>query len=224
MGIVPQNRLGKVEFYESHVPVWETAPTTIGLTAAQVTALNTATENARKAYEAHVSAQQAAKAATNDFYDYVRLMHNAPGKGADMIEAIKQYAQTTNNPLVYGLAQIPPPATPGTTPPPGTPSNFTVGLLPIGAVELKWKCANPEGTNGTIYEVKRGGQFIGATGVKTFIDETLTSASPVTYQVTAVRSTARGVTAQFTVTFGTGGGGFAITSVQGENTTVKMAA
>ena len=224
MGTVPTSRLGKVEFYESHVDVWSTAPTSIGLTAAQVTSLAALTADARKAYDEQLAAIQAAKAATQTFYESVRLMHNAPGKGADMIEAIKQYAQTTNNPLVYSIAQIPPPAIPGTTPPPGTPSNFTVGLLANGALELKWKCINPEGVSGTIYEVRRNGQFIGASGIKSFTDETLPGTSPVVYQVTAVRSTSRGNPAQFTVTFGTGGGGLAITSVQGGNTTVKMAA
>lgn len=116
------------------------------------------------------------------------------------------------------------PATPGTLPPPGTPFDFTVSLMQSGALELKWKCNNPEGTSGTIYEVRRAGTFVGATGVRTFVDETLPGTSPVMYQVTAIRSTSRGNPAQFTVTFGTGGGGFAITGVSGENTTVKMAA
>ncbi|MCC6951557.1 MAG: hypothetical protein IT433_08925 [Phycisphaerales bacterium] len=125
------------------------------------------------------------------------------------------------------------PATPGTTPPPGTPFEFTVGLLQNGALELKWKCSNPSGTVGTIYEVKRSigsgaFAFIGVSGVKMFTDETLPNgAMPATYQVTAVRSTARGNPAQFTVNFGIGGGGgFAITSVtEGTAATpVKLAA
>jgi ribonuclease BN (tRNA processing enzyme) len=75
-----------------------------------VTALDGATTHARKAYNDHLAAQQAAKAATDAFYDKVRLMHASPGAGADMIQTIKTYAQTTNNPNVYVLAQIPPPA------------------------------------------------------------------------------------------------------------------
>jgi hypothetical protein len=40
------------------------------------------------------------------------------------------------------------------------------------------------------------------------VDDTLPIASaPVTYQITAVRSTARGNPAQYTVNFGIGGGG-----------------
>lgn len=231
MGVVPDNRLGKIEFYEAHTGVWAANAAAIGLTPASVTALTTATTNARKAYNDHVAAQEAAKAATNAFYDKVRLMHSAPGAGADMIQTIKTYAQTTNNPNVYVLAQIPPPAQGGTTPPPGTPFDFTVNLLQDGSLELRWKCSNPSGTVGTIYEVKRainGGaqQFVGATGVKTFTDDTLPSgSSPVTYQVTAVRSTSRGNPAQFIVNFGVGGGGLTIASITPDaGAPVKLAA
>ncbi len=231
MGIVPNDRLGKIDFYESHTTVWAAALATIGLTAPTVAALTNATTNARKAYGDHLAAQQAAKAATLAYYDKVRLMHNAPGFGADMIQTIKTFAQTTNNPNVYVLAQIPAPSVGGVTPPPGTPLDFTVGLLQNGALELKWKCNNPTGTAGTIYEVKRqigGGAFtfIGATGIKTFTDDTIPAgSSPCTYQVTAVRSTARGNPAQFTVNFGIGGGGMVIASVMGgTGADVKMAA
>ena len=233
MSIVPPSRLGKIEFYEAHITPWTTNAVAIGLTTAQVTALDTKVKDARDAYDAQIAAHDAARAATQDFYDKVRAMHSDPGFGADMIAAIKNKAQTTNNPNVYVLAQIPPPATPGTTPPPGTPFDFTVGLLQSGALELKWKCTNPTGTQGTLYEVKRrfGGvsapfEYAGASGTRAFTDETLpTGSAPVTYQVTAVRSTSRGNPAQFTVNFGLGGGGgeLTITSTS-EESPVKIAA
>lgn len=219
MGVVPTNRLAKIEFYEARIAPWTTNATAIGLTAASVTALGTATVNARKAYDDHIAAQAAAKAATQAYYDSVREMHKAPGAGADMIQTIKTFAQTTDNPNVYVLAQIPAPQAPSTPPPPGTPFELSVGLLGDGSLQLKWKCSNPAGTTGTIYEVRRalaGGsmQFIGASGVKSFVDDLLPSgaATPVTYQITAVRSTARGNPAQFLVNFGTGGG-FTVSAV-----------
>lgn len=224
MGVVPDTRLGKIEFYEAHTLAggpWAVNAAAIGLTPASVTALGTLTTAARSAFNAAEVARQAAKAATQNYYDKVRAMHSGPGAGQDMIDTIRVYAETKNDPNVYNLAQIPPPATPGTTPPPGTPFEFTVGLLQNGALELRWKCSNPSGSVGTIYEVKRqigsgAFAFIGASGVKTFTDATLVSgAMPATYQVTAVRSTARGNPAQFTVNFGIGGGGggFTIASV-----------
>lgn len=230
MGIVPSTRLGKIEFYEAHTAPWTANAAAIGLAPASVTGLSAAVTAARAAYNAHVVAQDAAKAATNNFYDKVRAMHAGPGMGSDMIQTIKTYAESKNDPNVYNLAQIPPPPVPGTVPPPGTPSNFTVGLLQNGSVELRWRCENPAGSGGTIYEVRRRTGtsteapfvFVGAVGTRTFVDGTIPSgASPVAYEITAVRSTTRGAPAQFTVTFGVGGGsGFVVSSTP----EVKLAA
>ncbi|MBK7405794.1 MAG: hypothetical protein IPJ41_14530 [Phycisphaerales bacterium] len=126
-----------------------------------------------------------------------------------MIDTIKNFAQTTDDPNVYVLAQIPPPAQGGTVPPPGTPFDFRVGLRQDGSVELAWKCNNPAGAGGTVYEILRsdaGGPmtYVESVGVKKFLDETVPANSgPLTYQITAVRSTLRGSPAQFTVLFGT---------------------
>ncbi len=232
MGVVPDSRLGKIEFYEAHALAggpWAANAAAIGLTPASVTALGTLTTAARTAFNAAEAARQSAKSATQAFYDAVRAMHSGPGAGQDMIDTIRNFAETKNMPNVYVLAQIPPPADPSTAPPPGTPFEFRVSLLQNGALELKWKCNNPSGTQGTIYEVKRsigGGalNFVGATGVKSFTDDTLPSGSaPVTYQITAVRSTARGNPAQFTVNFGIGGPGLTIASIT-EGGPMKMAA
>jgi hypothetical protein len=106
-------------------------------------------------------------------------------------------------------------ATPGPTPAPGTPSALHVDLLATGALVLSWKCPHPSGAIGTVYEVQRriGGEgdpfaYVGTTGSKTFIDDTLPAGSSnITYQITAVRSTARGHAARFSVNFGVVGVG-----------------
>ncbi len=237
MGITPQSRLGKVEFYEAHLPPWVTSAVGIGLTSASVTALGGLVTNARKAYGDHVVAQDAAKTATQKFYDTVRAMHGGPGAGADMLNTIKAFAANTNNPNVYTLAMIPPPATPGVTPPPATPKDFSVALLQDGSVKLNWKCSNPAGVSGTNYEVLRKSgttttfTYLGQVGKKSFTDMTIPAgATPSTYQITAYRSTVRGEPAQFTVNFGVGGGGgifIASTSEgvkNGEMNGMKMAA
>lgn len=231
MPVVPHGRLARIEFYEASLPLWQTHAAAIGLSPAQVSALEAAVAGAQLAYDNHLAARDAALAATRAFYDKVRAMHHAPGAGADMIRKIRNYAETTNNPRVYTLAQVPPPATPGKAPPPGTPFGFTVGLLQSGAIELKWKCSNPADTQGTIYEVKRRlsadgpFEYVGAAGVKVFTGETLLAGRPsVTYQVTAVRSTLRGEPARFTVTFGVVGGGRFIADTSEERGGVKWVA
>jgi hypothetical protein len=228
MATTPKTNLGKIEFYESHLLPWTTNMAAVGLAAPAIAGLDSLTSAARDAYDAHVSALAASRAATQAYYEAVRAMHSGPGAGADMIATIRNHAQTTDDPNVYNLAQIPPPATPGVTPPPGVPSDFRVELLQNGALALRWKCKNPVGVGGTIYEVLRsvgGGafSFVGNPGEKTFTDETVPQGSTsVTYQITATRSTARGNPAQFTVTFGAGGQSVTVQNVTGGG--VKLAA
>jgi hypothetical protein len=233
MSIVPNSRVGKIEFYEAHLTPWTDNAVAIGLTAAQASELMTKTKAARTSYDNAQMARDAAKAATEVFYARVRDMHDL---GAGLIETIKNKARMTNDEGVYALAQIPSPAAPSPVGPPGTPYDFTLTLQQSGVLELRWKCSNPEGAGGTIYEVmRRTGTstaapfaFIGATGTRTFLDETLVAGSTgVTYQITAVRSTRRGNPAQFNVNFGVvgGGGGFYVASVTDANgQPMKMAA
>ncbi len=211
MGTIPNSRLGKIQFYEAHITPWTNNAAAIGLSLPDVANLTTLTGEARTAYDEHMLAQDAAKSATQNFYNKVSAMHGSPNAGSDMIETIRIFAQTTDDPNVYTLAQIPPPAPPGVVGPPGTPDNFRVALLQNGAVELGWKCQNPAGGTGTVYEILRsdnGGPFVfvATAGTKNFTDDTIpANTSPVTYQITGVRSTVRGDPAQFTVKFGADG-------------------
>ncbi len=211
MGITPNTRLGKLQFYEAHITPWSNNAVAIGLDVGDVTSLAGLTGAARLAYNAHLAAQQAAKSATQNFYDAIAAMHGGPNAGSDMIDTIKNFAQATDDPNVYTLAEIPPPAPPGTVPPPGTPYDFRVALLQNGNVELKWKSNNPEGAPGTVYEIKRsddGGPFnyIDTAGKKVFTDTTIPQGvGPMTYEITAIRSELRGNPAQFNVQLGSPG-------------------
>jgi hypothetical protein len=211
MRTVPETRLGKIEFYESRLGPWAASGAAIGLAIDSILALAAKTAAARAAYDTHLAAAAAARAATTDFYQTVTAMHGDPGAGSDMIATIRNYAQVQDDPEVYTLAQIPPPASPGTPPPPGVPTDFGVELLASGALSLTWKSRNPRGVGGTIYELVRqvdGGAFtfVGSTGSRVFTDDTVPAgAAAVTYQITAVRSTARGKPARHTVRFGGAG-------------------
>ena len=213
MPTVPSKPIARLSFYEAHIDPWTASAVGIGLTSGAVTALGTAADNARAAYTAHIAAQASAQAATLNFAEKMRLLHNAPGAGADMIRQIKTKALMSNDPNVYVLAEIPAPATPSPVGPPGTATDFKALLNAAdGSVKLSWKCPNPAGSTGTIYQVLRrigaAGAFIPLTtlGARGFTDTTLPAGTAtVTYQITAVRSTAAGVPAQFTVNFGSGG-------------------
>jgi hypothetical protein len=222
--ILPHGPVQRVEFFESRQDDWQANATGIGTTTTAVTALTAKVTAARDAYNAQQLAFAQAKAATQTFKDAVAAMTLA---GTEIIKAVKAKAATGGN-AVYTLALLPVPATPTPVPPPGTPTDFTATLNPDGSLKLKWKCANPAGSSGTIYQVSRkvgtAGAFtvVGGSGLKTFDDATVPAGvAAVTYQVQAVRSTAAGVPAQFVVNFGVGGGGEATASVM---STPKLAA
>ena len=227
MSVVPNTRVQKIEFYEVHSAVWRSQVAAVGLTAEETAEMEDRTASARAAYQAALNARDAAKAATNNFYDLVSDMGSF---GAGLMSKIRGFAESTQNPNVYTLAQIPPPATPTPAPAPGTPMDFVVTLMQNGAVELKWKCANPAGVSGTLYECRRtigAGPFvfIGATGVRSFTDDTIpTGSQGVVYEITAVRSTKRGNPAQFNVNFGVGGDGMLFAQVSEHAGAMKMAA
>lgn len=212
MGIVPETRVERIQFYENHLNAWATNAAAIGLTVQEVADLASLIIAARGSYNAAELARTASKNATQVFYDAVRSMHNGPGAGSDIIKKIQNYASSTDDPAVYTLAEIPAPQPPSEAPAPGQPANLSVELLPVGALRLGWTCENPPNTVGTVYELQRstngGASFtnIGVSGVRSFIDDTLQSGSfQVQYRITALRSTKRGTTAQFIVQFGVGG-------------------
>ena len=229
MGVMPTSKVGKIEFCENHITPWTTNAVAIGTTAGAVTALGTLTTAARAAFNAQQVAFDAARDATNNFNLAVAAMNNA---AVDIIKQVRAKAATAGN-GVYSLASIPVPATPSPIAPPGQPFEFKVILDSSGALQLKWKCNNPAGSTGTIYQVWRriggSGEFIyqGGTGTRDFIDATVPAGSAqVTYQIQGVRSTTVGPWAQFNVNFGVSGGaggGMMIASVT-EGKPAKIAA
>jgi hypothetical protein len=219
MGVVPQKPIERVQWYENRIDPWTSNTVAIGLVSADVTDITAKTSAARAAYDAQQVALDAAKNATQAFYDAVAAMSAA---GSAAIKKIRAKAAMTGN-SVYTLAVLPPPPTPAPRPAPGTPSNLKVELNGDGSLLLKWKCPNPPGAAGTIYQIFRrvgtaGTDFtyLGGTGQRSFQDTTVPGgATCLTYQLQAARSTAVGNFAQFIVNFGTNsGGGTTVQSVE----------
>lgn len=201
-----------ITFGVNHANIFDLNHTALGIPASVATAFKTQMGANQGYFTAQINAQEAAVGATGKQQASTATSRQML---ADIIRAIDLTAANSTDPAgIYALAQIPAPASPSPAAPPGTPTDFKVALEATGSVVLSWKCPNPPGTTGTIYEVRRapaGTQawtFIGATGVRKFVDDTILSgSSPVTYQITAVRSTVRGPAATYNVTFGTDGGG-----------------
>jgi len=215
--ILPEGAVERVSFFEHHAGVFAERALAIGTTPAAVALLAERTTAAREAFNAQQLAFERARGATQAFQDAVALMTVA---GGDIIKQVKAKAATDGS-AIYGLALLPVPATPAPLPPPGTPTGFTIALSQVGALTLRWRCANPRGSGGTIYQVSRqvgaSGAFdvIGASGIRRFVDDTLPSgAASVTYEIVAMRSTRRGSPGRFTVNFGVGGQGEAIAATR----------
>lgn len=224
--VLPPTPLGRVEFCEQHVPPFTANALAIGTTAGAVSELSTRTVAARAAYNAQQAARNAARAATVDYHLAVAAMTTAV---ADILKQVKAKAATAGD-GVYALAEIPVPQTPSPKPPPGTPTDFVVTLNPDGSLNLKWRCPNPPGANGTMYQVARkigSGAWtpIGGSGTRSFVDATVPAGTAtVTYQIQAARSTALGTAAQFVVNFGVGGSGEMVASVMQPGGAPKLAA
>ena len=212
MGVVPNTKTGKIEFYEGHIDDWTTHALDIGLSVGEVGALAALITASRTSFTNQTTQIAAAKSATSACNNDVAAMH---ALGAALIQKIRVYAETNNNPNVFVLANIPAPASPSALPAPGICDQFEVQLLDTGALQLKWKCSNPTGAVGTVYEIRRKLStaapfvFIGAAGGdKTFVDDTVPfGSSSVFYQVVGRRSGLVGPSNTYVVTFGVGGGG-----------------
>lgn len=211
MAIVPTRTQDLVNWYTDHAEVWQAAPTSIGLTAAQATQFVNMSLLLADKFANQRAAELAAKNATQELNDTKR---DARRLASDLIAVIKGFAVNQPKPNdIYILAELPVPSEPAPLPPPGRPYDMTVGINPTtGAIKLNWKVTNPTGATGTTYIVRRrtGGTgefaFVGVTGTKEFIDTTF-NAGPdsVQYTVQGQRSTQSGpVSDILTINFGRG--------------------
>lgn len=209
-----------LEWCEAHKETFISNATAIGLTAAQATAFADDTDAASGANLSQSKAKDALMVATQTVDAALATLRTRAG---DTVRTIRAFAEQSSDPLeVYNTAEIsaPKPATPA--PPPAQPTNLTVTLDPTeGTVTLRWKAANPTGTSGTAYIIKRklpgesSFNFIGVSGTKEFVDTTL-AAGPdwVQYTVQGQRADVPGpVSPVFTVNFGQAPDGIATATV-----------
>ena len=93
MSLVPDARVGKIEFYENHLEPWRQHAAALGLSPEQVATQQTLVAEARAAWHEQQQAIQAARAATQRFYQKVAALH---GHGADLLRTIRNRAHSTN--------------------------------------------------------------------------------------------------------------------------------
>jgi hypothetical protein len=212
-GVLPSTKSELLSFCTAHEPVWSENATALGLTEILVGQLRDATSAANDSSLALVTARNAAKAATATDDLASKALRTV---AADLVARIKFKAETTSNPSVYTLAQIPAPATPGPAPLPARPDMMKVGLEPSGAVRISWRAANERGATNVVYQVFRklpGATAFALCGVsggrdKFFVDQTIPAGSSgVQYIVQGTRGGVTGPQSEIlTVSFGVGAG------------------
>lgn len=209
MGLLPHTKIGKIQFFQAKVAPWTANATAIGTTSAEVTAMAAKVTAAEAAMADHIAAQDAARTATQVLDDAI---DGLVVSGMAIVKQVRAKAATAG-PGVYNLAALPAPATPSTLGPPGTPTNVKATLNPDGSVSLAFDCANPAGSQGTIYHVYRQLEatgdftFVGGSGSRKFTDTTIPSGlTQVVYRIQGVRSSAIGLAGEFIVKFGAGTG------------------
>lgn len=234
MGTYPTSpRSAFLTWCQAHTQGWIANAAGIGLTAGQATAFDTATTAAADALGAQEAARLAYRAATDACNDAFGDLRSITGSS---VQLIKGFAEQQANPsTVYQLAQIDPPAPPKPMPAPAKPTDLTVSIDPSsGALTLKWKAANPKGSSGTSYIIRRripgepSFTFLGVTGTKTYVDASfIAGPDTVEYTVQGARSGIEGPLSNiFLIRFGASGGDGLLTATVTEQSSdgVKLAA
>lgn len=209
---LPRKQGELIQWAEAHGPLWATAPTTVGLTAALATEYQAAVSATKAAALAAEKARLASKSATQTLDDQVSNLRDLSGA---LIEVIKAFARTTGGEGVYALAGISPPSPPGTVPAPTQPTNLKVALNPTGSLTVTWKATQPEGASNTVYMIKRklpnqsGYTLVDTVGAKRFTDNTLPiGVDGVSYIVQSKRGEERSPDSEaVSITFGSVAGG-----------------
>ncbi|MEO1716924.1 MAG: hypothetical protein AAFR76_07395 [Planctomycetota bacterium] len=192
--MIPNDLLGKIEFFEQRIADWAANVDQIGLTAQQANDLVGRVAAARAAYNAAQQIRQQSRNATAT----QRIAVNEMARfGSDLISTIRSFADLQPDPnAVYVAAEINPPTPAGTPLPPPVPATDVVAnLQQSGAVLVSWKGTT---ANGTFYDVYRqltsttgsraGFTLIGSSATRSFEDTTVPAGTTqVSYYTVARR-------------------------------------
>jgi hypothetical protein len=99
----------------AHISIFQANAEVIGLTDEQALAFKAATQSAQASDLGQTAAKLALRAATQDANDRFSDLRKS---ASEMVRSIRTFAQNTDDPTVYVIAQVPPPADPSTAPPP----------------------------------------------------------------------------------------------------------
>lgn len=205
MATVPKGLSEKVAFFQTRLETIVANAVALGLTPEDVARLQEQVDIARAALIEQKEAQAIARAKTAAANEAVDALGRT---GATILETVRATAAQTGNPELCGLALIPQRAQRSPIDVPGKPSDLRTELRADGSLRLKWRCDNPRGSTGTVYQIYRRSadqplKYLGCVGEKQFVDGTIPKGATVLfYEIQAVRSTKVGESATFLIPFG----------------------
>jgi len=219
MAELPNDILGKLEYFEQHIPVWASDPAAIGLTAQQVIDITSFTGAMRVSYNNAQAARAESKSKTVLQRDALGSM---VGLGTALIATIKAFADASGaGPAVYAAAQIDPANTASPIDPPVVATEFITSLHNSGAIEINWKGTVANGTYYTIHrklDSETNFSLIGNASDRYFKDSTIPAGTPrATYYLITHRDALNsGQSEHITVNLGVVGGTVGGTADTGE--------
>lgn len=188
--LIPASNQAAIDYLTDETTnYWTANAVAIGLSALQVTALQTKITAAQTALTNANAARAAAKNATQALDAAIMAMRR---NGMALIATIKAKALAVGDPNIYTLANIPPPTSGSAVGPAPQPTNLTAEIDNLGGVVLRWKGSLANGTFFTVWRRLQGQTAftqIGSVVSKTFVDTTIDPGTvSATYYVVAVRS------------------------------------
>lgn len=178
-----------ISWFRQRIVQWAANAAAIGVDPAQIVEMNSKLDAAEADQEAAFQARNASRSATVVYYASSDDLRDF---GSELIKTIKLKAESTNDPGVYALADVPPPSAPTPLGPPATPTNLKGKLLNTGEIVVSWKGSRAGGTS---FAVRRSigsdgpWTLIGTSEERTFTDTAVPAGSDrVSYRVTASRS------------------------------------
>lgn len=202
--IVPRRQRDMLDFFRSHLTVWQQDPAALGLTVEQIQSLTQMLADAEAAdFEADLARQRALSLTEAN----ARASRNLRRLGVSLMSTIRAKGSVTDDPKVYINAAIPMPRPPSPTPPPEAPKTLHAEPLPSGQIVLRWKGSIAHGQTFQILRSVDGSPFtqVAAGRFKKWTDTRIpVGARQIQYRLTAERNGRSAVSSAFaSVTFGT---------------------
>jgi hypothetical protein len=225
---IPDPRQAQIVWFETHLPRWIDDPEKFGLDAQQVGELKDIVHQTRTAWDTARAARQAAKDATVNQQQMLKLLGQ---RGREAVNVIKATIELRGDASLWGHAGLQPPDPRGTSGTPNAPFELAAHIDSIGNITLTWKARHPKGVASCVYLVYRSigsgpDEFVGTAEGKRFEDRSVpTGVKMISYTITAQRGRKRSEPSpRYVLSFGSREPGTAKTAASALNPATKLAA